>query len=65
MDKRVSESHDLDCLECAGSGEVLAEGAHPHDPNARVFVCDQCNGKGQIECSGCDVCGGDACSLLP
>lgn len=49
-----------DCPVCCGAG--LLTSGHPHDPNAHVWRCEKCDGKGKIpadwhtsDCE-CDAC---------
>lgn len=37
----------VDCEDCNGSGEVTHD--HPHDPNAKWFKCDKCEGEGTVD----------------
>ncbi len=55
VDKPAPKTHLLDCPECGGSGEVLDDGVRSNDPSAKAYACGECH-RGQVECSGCDVC---------
>lgn len=54
-ERPVSRVHHLTCEDCAGNGTVILSG-HSNDPNAELYECEACGGRGEVECEGCDVC---------